>query len=279
MKDDLRDKRRVFGWALPASLVVHVIAGALLIFGLPMPQSKPQEEAVSVELVPPPQPPEKARPKPPAAAPKPERPLKAKAKKEDDKARPQPIPVLRPVVQFAEKDGGPRISREGESAEDSATSRAPSDRGSQGNAEPHALASAQAPSSVPLAGEPPPVQPGDAAKPQAASKLQHGKKLFSMAASGSLLATTAINDLPRSDRVAHLCGTELKEQLLHAWPPFFPQLGPGIGLDAGTVLDVPDASFIDTSGQLYPLAYRCEVDADARKVVSFTFHVGNPISR
>ena len=54
MKDD--DQRLMFGGALPASLVVHLALGALVLFGLPSLHQQPEEEqAISVELVPAPE--------------------------------------------------------------------------------------------------------------------------------------------------------------------------------------------------------------------------------
>src|SRR5262245_12652841 len=69
MRDDVRDQSRVSRWALPASLVVHLMIVALLIFGLPVSLLQPQkEEAIAVALVPPPKPPAKANAEPPPPA-------------------------------------------------------------------------------------------------------------------------------------------------------------------------------------------------------------------
>jgi hypothetical protein len=43
------------------------------------------------------------------------------------------------------------------------------------------------------------------------------------------------------------------------------------------MLQVKDAFRAD--GRWYDLSYRCEIDADAMKVVSFAFDVGEPIPR
>jgi hypothetical protein len=64
----------------------------------------------------------------------------------------------------------------------------------------------------------------------------------------------------------------------HAWPPIFPQLLPNYLLKRGTVLEVRKAAFL-ANRQWYDLAFRCEVDADAMKVVSFAVHVGDPIPK
>src|SRR5262245_43983487 len=68
MRDDKRDQCEMSRWALPASVVLHLVIAALLIFGLPVSLMQPQEEAIAVDLVPPPKSSEKAKsePLPPA---------------------------------------------------------------------------------------------------------------------------------------------------------------------------------------------------------------------
>jgi hypothetical protein len=286
MKDGLRDRRRVFGWALPASVVVHLVAGVLLIFGLPVSQPKPQqEEAIKVDLVPPPKPSQKAGPKPPAVKSAPEKPRKAKAEKppppKDHKGGQQLVPVLKPVFQFGEKDAGPRRSADGNSAKDSSASpTVPPNPNSQDDQARHVLAAVQAPDRAPPSGAPkvPAPKPAHGAKLQAGQKLREAKTLFSPTASGDPLATTAMRGQQRGERAATLCATELREQLRHTWPPFFPEFLPRISLDGGTVVEVPRAAF-RAERQWYDLSYRCELDAGATKVVSFSFHVGDPVPR
>ena len=65
MKND--EQRLMFGGALPASLVVHLALGALVLFGLPSLHQQPEEEqAISVELVPAPEEAEAEAEAPPA---------------------------------------------------------------------------------------------------------------------------------------------------------------------------------------------------------------------
>ncbi len=108
------------------------------------------------------------------------------------------------------------------------------------------------------------------------AKLKQAKKLFSPAATGAAAATTAMGGLPRSARGATLCVSELREQLLRNTPPYFADLLPSSPLKEGTVIDVPGVAF-RADGQWRDLSYRCEVDADATKVVSFAFRIGEPI--
>lgn len=55
MRNDIRDQRRVFGWALPTSIALHLLIVAFLLFGLPATLSQPgKEQAIAVDIVPPP---------------------------------------------------------------------------------------------------------------------------------------------------------------------------------------------------------------------------------
>ena len=110
-------------------------------------------------------------------------------------------------------------------------------------AAPPALAAAGATDQAPQPGAPemPAPKPADAARFQeSATKLEAAKRLYSQAATGDPIATTAMADVPRGVRAGRLCVTELREQLLHALPPFFPDLLPFQGLDDGEVIEVPE---------------------------------------
>ncbi|MBA1138785.1 DUF930 domain-containing protein [Mesorhizobium neociceri] len=124
MKDETSERRRTLLWALPASLILHVLIAALLVYGLPTPPEKPQEEQpVNVALVPPPDQP-KPKPAPTPPEPKVEKPPEQKVEKPPVLEKPSKIEPLKPVFQFGDKDTGPRKSLDGNSAEDSAPSPA-----------------------------------------------------------------------------------------------------------------------------------------------------------
>jgi hypothetical protein len=309
MRDDFVGRRRVFAWALSASLALHSLLAAYLIFGAPASLPRPQkEEAIAVELVPPPKPPDKARAEP--AEPNSEKPNQAKDEKppSPDRDPTAPSPVLKPVFQFGEKDAGPKASpkgnsarakpREAEAGSSSGSgnnreaagqtgearkdavdgSAAPHRPDSQEPARPPSLVAVEALTRVPgpVAHETP--APKAAVGAGRASLLEEAKTLFSRNATGNRMATTAMGKLPRSARVSQLCASELAEQLRHAWPPLFPEFVPDIHLNDGTILDVPEAAF-RANRRWYDLSYRCEVDTDATKVVSFAFRVGDPIPK
>jgi hypothetical protein len=189
-------------------------------------------------------------------------------------------PVLRPVFQFGEKDAGPREALGGNSPEDGAASpTSQPDPDKQDLAEPSALPAAELksqaqPLGAPETSAPKPTQP---AKVQKASKPGETKTLFSQTATGDSIAVTAMGDVPRGVRAGRLCVTELRDQLRNALPPYFPDLLPSYRLEEGTVIDVPRAAF-RVGGEWYDLSYRCAVDTNATKVVSFAFRVGDVLS-
>jgi hypothetical protein len=262
MRNSVREQRWMPRWALPASFVLHLLIAALLMFGLPVSLSQPlEEQAVQVDLVPPPKPSEKAKvePSPPAEE-------SNSGKSQEQHVETQSAPSS-DVFQFGKKDAGPRKAPDGNSGTEdgSASPTARRDLDKQVPAEPPALTAIESASQVP--------HPADAAKVQKAVKLQDAKTLYSRAATGDPIATSAMGDVPRGVRAGRLCLSELREQLLHALPPYFPDV-----LPSSPILEVRNTNF-RSSGQWYSLSYRCGVDADAMKVVSFAFHVGDPVPR
>ncbi|MER8725984.1 DUF930 domain-containing protein [Mesorhizobium sp. M1027] len=278
MRNDIRDQRRVFGWALPTSIALHLLIVAFLLFGLPATLSQPgKEQAIAVDIVPPPKPPEKTKPPSPAEPPKPEKPPEAKVETPASRE----VAAQRPVFQFGEKDAGPRKSLDGNSAEDgSEQPPAPQDPNNQDLAQPPAVTAVDGKDQAPPPGapQPPKPKPADVANVQKPLKLEEAKRLFSQAATDDPIATTAMKNVPRAVRIGQLCNTELAQQLVHASPPYFPDSLLEYRLKAGTVMNVASAPF-PANGQWYDLSFRCEVDPDATKVVSFAFRVGNPVPR
>ena len=264
MKGEAWRERRISRLVILASLMLHVIVivVAWLTFGLPAPLPQ-EEEAISVELVPPPEPP---KPPPPPPPPK--------------SAQNQPLPVLQPVVQFGEKDSGPRESPEGNSATETQASPAPQrDPDEKERPQPASVTAVKATGDAPRlgTGDAPAPLPEDPQKAQRAAALRKAKTLFSQRASRDSLATMAMRSAPRDVRIARLCATELKEQLIHATPSYFPEIVPFERLKEGTVVEGLSSAF-RSNYEWYHLSYRCEVDAEATKVVSFAFDVGKPLT-
>ncbi|WP_184876349.1 DUF930 domain-containing protein [Mesorhizobium sangaii] len=109
---------------------------------------------------------------------------------------------------------------------------------------------------------------------RAYSGLPGVHRLYSQGATGDALATSAMGGVPREKRIAQLCASALQQQLLDA--SYFPDLIPSVPLKVGNVLDAPDVAFRATT-KWYHLGFRCQVDTDATRVLSFTFRVGPAI--
>jgi hypothetical protein len=127
--------RRSFGVA--GSIALHLILVLPFLVNLSLPShDKPQEETVSVEIVPPPEPepkpepepPPPEKPEPPAPEPPPPEPQPEPQPEPESKPEPQPeqqaaapappIPTLRPVFKFGEETRGPDQKADGNSAEE-----------------------------------------------------------------------------------------------------------------------------------------------------------------
>ncbi len=106
------------------------------------------------------------------------------------------------------------------------------------------------------------------------SGLPGVRKLYSQGATGDALAASSMTGVPRDQRVANPCGSVLNQELRDA--SYSPKWLPSIPLKAGNVLNPPEAAF-STTTTWYRLRFRCEVDADATRVLSFNFRVGDEI--
>lgn len=106
------------------------------------------------------------------------------------------------------------------------------------------------------------------------SGLPGVRKLYSQGATGDALATSSMTGVPRDQRVANLCGSVLNQELQDASYP--PKWLPSIPLKVGNVLSPAETAF-STTTTWYRLSFRCEVDTDATRVLSFNFRVGAEI--
>lgn len=356
---------------LAASVLLHLLIVAVLFVQMPVQNSQPEpEESVAVEIVPPPeeeetseeeapepqpqpQPEEEAElvpePEPPKAeqaevAPPPpppslesvptppERPVEQPPVEEAAGRQVPPMPMLRPVFEFGEKDSGPREDTSGNAAQEAAKvgdvppeepetpaeasdSSLPEDENAAeadqppGTPPPDDIALPQVDTGTPgadadgekpadqpsetmvtLAPEPPaenPEQPADTPDAPATTaaevaetvvELDEVKTLYSTNITGDAAAVTAMNDIPRPDRADQLCVTELREQLRNGTPAYWPELLPSFRLQDGDVLAVNKAAF-RANGQWFDLRFRCEINPDATRVLSFGFEVGKPIPK
>ncbi|OCW57237.1 DUF930 domain-containing protein [Hoeflea olei] len=156
MKRLSKPKLDSLGGGVILSLALHALVLGALLVSLPAPEAEPEpeEQVVEVTLVEPPEP-EQATPPEPEAAPEPPPELEAAPEPpapeppapepettppapeaEAPPPAPQaeapapesvPIPVLRPVLRFGEEDSGPKLSPDGDSAEEPAATETPKD--------------------------------------------------------------------------------------------------------------------------------------------------------
>lgn len=356
-----------FGWGVGVSAVLHVAIAALLFVNLPAFEvTPPEEESVSVELVPPPEenapeeaqqeppppeeqqeeqaaevpppppPPPPPAEEPPAEAPPEEKPPEEPAAEEKppeeqmpEEQQPEeqaaeeladgvPIPVLRPVLEYGDKDSGVKVETDDltrgspppeeetadkppeqqtpseppvaeELAEDAPAAApvpTPSERDSA-DGFPAALAEGEptdgnAQEEAAKADEQTKTEEKAADQAEASDaperKLQDADRLFSENAAEDPVARTAIGDLPRSVRIERLCSTELYAQLRHGSPAYNPELLPSYRLSKGTVLEVTRAAF-RANTRWYNLSFRCEVDEEGTRVVAFAFDVGSEVPK
>lgn len=115
-------------------------------------------------------------------------------------------------------------------------------------------------------------------KPSGGKPMEEAKRLFSQKDTSDALATTAMGSIPRGTRASQLCTTELREQLRHGSPAYQPEILPSYSLPQGNILDIRSAAF-RAGAQWYDVRFRCEIDDNATKVVSFGFEVGDAVPR
>ena len=350
---------RKLGGGLVVSILLHLVAFAVLFVEMPEPVSQPEpEESVAVEIVPPPEEPEPAKadqaqpepepqkveqaeappPPPPQSVPTPperpaEQPQVEPPPEEAAAAEQAPsMPLLRPVFEFGEKDAGPRQDTSGNAVEEAAKpAEAPPEESEKPVDDPQSAppveeksAALDEPPGPPLPddialpevdtgpdgaeadGAQPVQKPGEtmvsfavpapAAKPEqpatppetaqaptaeaepAKAELDEVKTLYSTSLSGDAAAMTAMRDIPRPDRADQLCVTELREQLRNGTPAYRPELLPSFQLKEGDVLTANKAAF-RANGQWFSLRFRCEIDPDATRVLSFAYEVGEAIPK
>ncbi|MBX5165064.1 DUF930 domain-containing protein, partial [Rhizobium sp. NZLR4b] len=111
-------------------------------------------------------------------------------------------------------------------------------------------------------------------------QLPEVKTLFSQSDSDDPIALMALGNMSRGERLNELCRTELNQQIEHESPkyrdPEIPSYRPRA--DA-TVLQALTTGAFYKDGNWYSVQFRCVVDADATKILSFFFKFGGLIPR
>ncbi|HWU63461.1 MAG TPA: DUF930 domain-containing protein [Ensifer sp.] len=295
--DDVQElPKRGRGWAYATSAILHAVIAAVLF--LKWPDKKPEplkDEAVKVDIVQDkdaPKPPEQKAAEPPAPPPPPP---KGEAKVQ------QPMSTVQPFQKFGEKDEGPK-KQDGDTSDgekeatdaqkDQETDAAKVDQAQAATQEavkespkddlpgvPDILKSPnqQAAASDSSTGKPK-EEKAATPKPAEAKEMKKANKLYSTQDVGGSLAILAMNGMPRPQRIRQLCASQVSQQLAHGTPRYDPDIVVSASPKEGNVLEMPRAYFRTREGW-FEISYRCEVDNDASKVVSFAFRVGNSIPR
>ncbi len=285
----------------------------------PPPPPAPEEKAEAEKPPPAeePAPPPEEQAQEPEPAPTPEPAPENPAPTDEQQANGRPLPVLRPVFEFGQEAKGSDVSPDGnasevaeeakvedtespsEESEEAAKSEneAPADAAAPNLPQDVAPPSLETANADPLAtsedgtiegiladiAAEPVVKPPEEEKPaedkaSAGKPMKEAKRLFSQADTSDALATSAMGAIPRGVRASQLCTTELREQLRHGSPAFQPEILPSYSLPEGNVLDIRSAAF-RSGAQWYDVRFRCEIDDNATKVVSFGLEVGNAVPR
>ncbi|UXN57133.1 DUF930 domain-containing protein [Phyllobacterium zundukense] len=295
------------GWGALASVALHLSVAFLLLFRLAEALPKPPEENIKVEVVPPPppKPPEKTRDKPaeskPQPAPPPSPPAAAQAfesamAKTDEKVtEPQPTPEEQDAPKSANstlQDASPAKPETEPPAEKAASSTKTdlpkldlpvTDRGDvprkdeAPTAQQVADAKAAAAQSEKAPAQKKPAEPKSSR--QKPLRLTQAKKLFSPNALSDPRVRQAIGNLPRDRRILQLCGSEAMQQVRNQRPEadLLAYSPSGRTIASGT-LSSREGAFRNRSNW-YNLDFKCQVDAAAMEVVSFSFGIGNPVPR
>ncbi|WP_368046069.1 DUF930 domain-containing protein [Rhizobium sp. CBN3] len=128
--------------------------------------------------------------------------------------------------------------------------------------------------------KPQPVQPRPPTDQVSKTALPEVKRLFSQSATDDPVARAARGNMPRGQRMNELCRTELNQQIQHVSAKYRdPELPSYPYLANATVLEVMKTGAFSKDGNWYSVRFRCEVDTDATKILSFAFEFGGLIPR
>lgn len=122
----------------------------------------------------------------------------------------------------------------------------------------------------------------DEAAKVALEQMTEAKKHYSKKMLSDPRVKQALGQLPPERRIVQICSIEALEQVRHARPDAFPDLlvpfSTGGGLISDHVLDAKGGAFRAREGW-FDIAYRCQVDAETTRIVSFRYEIGGPVPR
>lgn len=308
-------KRRVGGWAIPASVLLHLLVVGAFFFQLPERMAEPQEpESISVDLVPPPEEPKAEEEKKPE---EPKPPAEEQAKENPPPPPPAPTPpapAMQPSIAVrpemtqldpVDKPGKTEEKEKTSTAEETDTAGGEPDSQPEPTAKQQDTAAQEAeesnlaaqaddgeivasltPNEAAPPDKPPVPQPKPAEEKPAAEAAKGNSD--ALPAAESLLSSAMLTrdqrrqifgELPPRRRIVQLCRSEAIAQVQNAGFPI-----EGIvaysdtgGLISGNKLDATGGAF-NVGSKWHDISFQCEVDMDNYAVTAFRFKIGNELS-
>ncbi|MDK1492581.1 DUF930 domain-containing protein [Sinorhizobium sp. 7-81] len=302
MQQFVKAPKREIGWGMPTSVALHLALAFLLLFRLPEAPAEPEkEQSVNVELVSPPRP--KAQEKPPAPAKSGAKPSASRPQAfESASARADVNEARQPPPKQGETQDAPKAVEQpkpGPSKPETAAREMPEDKPAppvletpqpdsatgQSEIEAAALESVPVPAQRPLQekGEKQEAaDPAGAKTDQKSGELVSAKELFSPNALSNPRVKQALGKLPVKKRIVQICSIEALEQVRSQRPGAFPDMlvpyGPTGGIISPSALTARGGAY-RSKANWYNVDFKCEVDADATAVVSFSFAIGGAVPK
>jgi hypothetical protein len=273
---------REIGWGALASVALHLSVAFLLFFRLHVEPLRPAEEqSFKVDLVSPaPKSEDKPQKKSSEAEPESQRAQafeSAAAQAEQKVTEPQ----LPPTGQ--ERSQGPLPTPESSAPAQSNAKVAPREMPSQIRPARSDLALPEVDAATPPdETKPQASKPAEAKPKQRSNELDRAQDLFSPKSLFDPRVMQAIGKLPRKGRIRQLCNIEALEQIRRQMPGSYPDIlvpyGPSGGTITNDTLDAKGGAFRSGSNW-YNVEFKCQVDANTTKVVSFRFAIGGAVPK
>lgn len=309
MQNEAEKQRGNVAWGFAASVLLHGLLLAVFLLNWPLPSlDRPQEEVVSVEMVPEPEPePQPApepEPQPPASEPPPETPSEApsplsilpairpavsdapesetalgQAPPDEPDAPPETAPQAEPEPQEPEEMDAPDVPVEEEApAEEEVPAPAVESPQDMASEMPEIAASdGEEEEGTEIVVERPPV-PVSRPQPPAAAPLKPARRLLSSERLIDPAGREAFGQLPLPKRITQLCAVEALAQIVSARRNAMPHGMVPFGKEGGRIVDgtmeASGGAYRTMAGDWYDIAFRCSVDIDRMKVTGFSYRLG-----
>ncbi|MBP1884700.1 DUF930 domain-containing protein [Sinorhizobium mexicanum] len=300
MQQFAKAPKREIAWGMPTSVALHLAVAFLLLFRPPEAPPEPaKEQSVNVELVPPPRPkaeekppvePAKSSTKPSAAPPQAFESASAHADLNNEE---QQLPPKQGEAQQAPK--AVEQPKQTSSTTETAARELPEPKPAppvlatpqrhaatqQGETEAASL------ESVPIPAQRPPPEtaekqqspePTGAKVERKSDALVPAKELFSPNALSNPRIKQALGKLPVTKRIAQICSIEALEQIRNQRPGAFPDMLARAGTISTSAVTAIGSAY-RSKANWYNVDFKCEVDAEATSVVSFSFAIGGAVPK